>query len=109
MIIYSGIAPCTEADEFLYINFHGKSTNNDERLSDPKLDAMIDKERTIVDEDQRLQAVRDIEKYIADQVWVIPTQGSYRFAFVQSRVQNYSYTDSLGRHTENYSKVWIKQ
>jgi peptide/nickel transport system substrate-binding protein len=108
MVIYSGIASYTEADEFLYINFHSKSTNNDEQLKDPKLDAMIDKQRTIVDENERLKAVQDIERYIADQVWVIPTQGSFRFAFVQPRVQNYSYTDSLGRHTENYSKVWLK-
>jgi peptide/nickel transport system substrate-binding protein len=108
MVIYSGIASYTEADEFLYINFHSKSTNNDEQLKDPKLDAMIDKQRTIVDENERLKAVQDIEKYIADQAWVIPTQGSFRFAFVQPRVQNYSYTDSLGRFTDNYAKVWVK-
>ncbi|HTE85428.1 MAG TPA: ABC transporter substrate-binding protein [Dehalococcoidia bacterium] len=108
MVIYSGIASYTEADEFLYINFHSKSTNNDEQLKDPKLDAMIDKERTIVDENERLKAVQEIEKYIADQAWLIPTQGSFRFAFLQPRVQNYSYTDTLGRHTENYSKVWLK-
>jgi peptide/nickel transport system substrate-binding protein len=108
VVIYSGIASYTEADEFLYINFHGKSTNNDERLSDPKLDAMIDKQRTIVDENERLKAVQEIEKYIADQVYVIPTQGSFRFVFIQPSVQNYSYTDSLGAHTEIYSKVWLK-
>jgi peptide/nickel transport system substrate-binding protein len=108
MVIYSGIASYTEADEFLYINFHSKSTNNDEQLKDPKLDAMIDKQRTIVDENERLKAVQEIEKYIADQAWVIPTQGSFRFAFLQPRVQNYGYTDSLGRHTDNYAKVWVK-
>jgi peptide/nickel transport system substrate-binding protein len=108
VVIYSGIASYTEADEFLYINFHGKSTNNDERLSDPKLDAMIDKQRTIVDENERLKAVQEIEKYIADQAYVIPTQGSFRFVFIQPSVQNYSYTDSLGAHTEIYSKVWLK-
>jgi peptide/nickel transport system substrate-binding protein len=107
MVIYSGIASYTEADEHLYVNFDSKSTSNDERLSDAKLDAMIDKERTVVNEDDRLKAVQDIEKYIADQVYVIPTAGSYRFAFLQPRVQNYSYTDSLGVQTENYSKVWV--
>ena len=109
MVIYSGIASYTEADEFLYINFHSKSTNNDERLSDPKLDAMIDKERTIVNENDRLKAVQEIEKYIADQALVIPTAGSYRWAFVQPWVHDYSYTDGLGRWTENYSKVWVKK
>lgn len=107
MVVYSGIASYTEADEHLYSNFHSKSTSNDERLSDPKLDTMIDMERTIVDENQRLKAVQDIEKYIADQAYVIPTAGSYRFAFLQPRVMNYSYTDSLGVQTETYSKIWL--
>jgi peptide/nickel transport system substrate-binding protein len=107
MVVYSGIASYTEADEHLYVNFDSKSTSNDERLSDPKLDAMIDHERTLVNENDRLQAVLNIEKYIADQVYVIPTAGSYRFAFLQPRVQDYCYTDSLGVQTECYSKVWV--
>jgi len=98
----------TEADDYLYIYFHSKSTSNSERLKDSALDAMIDAERTIVDEDARLKAVQDIERYIADKMYVIPTVGSYAWNIIQPRLQNYSYSKN-SNHTETYSKVWLQQ
>ena len=95
-VIFSGLASYTEADEFLFANFHSKSTSNDERVSDPTLDAMIDKERTIIDENERLKAVLEIEKYIAGKVYVVPTPGGFEYPIVQPRVQNYGFTNGLG-------------
>jgi peptide/nickel transport system substrate-binding protein len=108
VMIFSGIPADTDADQSLYSNFHSKSNTNAEHLSDPKLDAMIDKERTLVNEDDRLKAVQDIGKYMAEQVFVLPTPGSYTWVLVQPRVHNFSYTNTLAKFTENYSKLWIK-
>ena len=47
VMIFSGIPANTDADQSLYSNFHSKSNANAEHLSDSKLDAMIDKERTL--------------------------------------------------------------
>ncbi len=96
-----------ESDEYLYSYFHSKSTSNQEHLSDPQLDAMIDKERTLVDQSQRLKAVQDIQKYIAQKVYCVPTVGSYGFQLVNPRLQNYQYTQSLGVQTESYAKLWV--
>jgi peptide/nickel transport system substrate-binding protein len=98
----------TEADDYLYIYFHSKSTSNGERLKDATLDAMIDKERTIVDEDARLKAIQEIEKYIADKMYVIPTVGGYEWNITQPRLQNYQYSKS-SNFTETYSKAWLQQ
>jgi peptide/nickel transport system substrate-binding protein len=108
MVLFAAISSYTDADEFLFSYFHSKSTSNEERLKDPQLDAMIDKERTLVDENARLQAVHDIERYLAAQMYNVPTVGGYAYAAVQPRVQNYEYTNGLGKATENYAKLWLQ-
>lgn len=95
-----------EADEILYGYFDSKSTANPGHLSDPDLDAMITKERSTLNEDDRMKVVWDIQKYIASKLYVIPTGGAaYTYFFVQPRVQNYCPTVSFGTETELYSKV----
>jgi peptide/nickel transport system substrate-binding protein len=108
MILFAAISSYTDADEFLFSYFHSKSTSNEERLKDSQLDLMIDKERTLVDEDERLKAVQDIERYLAAQMYNVPTVGGYAYAAVQPRVQNYEYTNGLGKATENYAKLRLQ-
>jgi ABC-type oligopeptide transport system substrate-binding subunit len=88
----------SESDEYLYSYFHSKSTSNGEHLSDPALDALIDKERTLVDQNERLKSVQKIQKYIADNMFVVPSVGSYAFELVAPRVQNFQFTSVSGRH-----------
>lgn len=108
MIVFASSASYTEADDWLFSYFNSKSTSNQEHLNDPQMDDMIAKERTIVDPDARLKAVLDIQKYICEKVYVVPTAGSYFWIFVQPRVQNYEYSSTLGAPTENYAKLWIQ-
>ncbi len=108
MIVFASSASYTEADEFLFSYFDSKSTSNQEHLSDPQMDAMIAKERTLVNVDDRLKAVLDIQKYICEKVYVVPTAGSYFWEFVSPRIQNWQYSSTLGAPTESYTKLWIK-
>ena len=101
-------APYTEADDFLFNFYDSKSNSNNERLNDPDYDAMVARERTIVDENERLKAVLDIQRYLASKMYGVSTVGTYNWAFVQSRVQNYQWTSSDGRPTETYAKLWLK-
>jgi peptide/nickel transport system substrate-binding protein len=106
-MIYASTAGLTDPDELLFSYFNSDSTSNQEHLKDPSLDAMLAKERTLVNTDDRLKAVLGIEKYIAQKVYCVPTVGSWRFVGVLPRVQNYQYSNSLGVATETYSKVWL--
>jgi peptide/nickel transport system substrate-binding protein len=108
MVVLAGAAPNTDADEFIFNHFDSRSTSNAERLNDPTLDAMIDKQRTIVNEDDRLKAILEIQRYLADKMYVVPTVGTYRWLLVQPRVRNYQYSDTLGKMTEIYAKLWLK-
>jgi peptide/nickel transport system substrate-binding protein len=107
MIIFGGFSPYTEADEWLYSYFHSKSVNSHTNVKDPTLDAMIDKERTIIDEAQRVKAVLDIQRYVADKLYILASVGPYQYNMVQPRVRDYAYSDSLGIMTESYSKLWL--
>ncbi len=72
--------------------------NEDERL----------KQRTLVNEDERLKAVMDIQKYLAEKLYAPSTVGTYQWNLVQPRVQNYQYSDTLGKMTETYTKLGVK-
>ena len=108
-VLFGGIGVYTESDEYLFTYFHSKSTGNQEHLNDPNLDAMIDKERTIVDENARFKAVVDIQKYLASKLYAVPTTDGYEYVLIQPRVQNYLYTNSLGKGTETYASIWLKR
>jgi peptide/nickel transport system substrate-binding protein len=106
-IVFGNSSPYTEADDWLYSYFHSKSLSNQEHLNDPTYDAMIDKQRTLVNEDERVKAVLDIQRYLAEKMYVPSTVGSYRYEFTQPRVRNYNFSDSLGKQTEMYAKIWL--
>ena len=107
-VVYATVASYTDADEFLFNYFDSKSTTSEERVSDPAVDAMIEKERTVVNEDERLKSVQEIERYIADKMYPVPTVGTYQWILVNPRVQNYEYSSSSGKMTESYAKLWLK-
>jgi peptide/nickel transport system substrate-binding protein len=107
MIVFGYFSPYTEADEWLFAYWDSKSVNSHENLKDPKMDAMIDKERTLLDEGERVNAVHDIQKYVAEQVYYLPTLGPYAYMLLQPRVHGYQYSSSLGKFTETYTKLWL--
>jgi peptide/nickel transport system substrate-binding protein len=107
-VVFGNTSPYTDADDWLYSYFHSKSLSNAEHLNDKDLDAMIDKQRTLVNGDERVKAVQDIQHYIADKLYVPSTVGSYRYEFIQPHVQNYNFSDSLGKQTEMYAKIWLQ-
>ncbi len=107
MIVFGYFSPYTEADEWLFAYWDSKSVNSHENVKDLKMDDMIAKERTLLDETQRVNAVHDIQKYVAEQAYYLPTLGPYAYMLLQPRVQGYQYSSSLGKFTETYAKLWL--
>ena len=108
VLMFASAGSNSDADEWLFSYFHSKSTSNQEHLNDTTYDAMVDKQRTLVNEDERLKAVVEIQKYLADKVYAPSTVGTYGWAVVSPRVQSYQYSNSLGKNTETYAKIWLK-
>jgi peptide/nickel transport system substrate-binding protein len=108
-ILYGNSQAFTEVDDFVFGYFHSKSTQNQVRLNDPSLDQMIDKARTEVDENTRLKAYLDIQRYVAGKMYIIPVGWGLGFWMVNSRVQNYQQGSLTGVGVETYSKVWLNR
>jgi ABC-type transport system substrate-binding protein len=107
-LLFGATAGFSDADDWLFGYFDSKSTSNQEHLNDPTYDAMITKERAATTESDRLKAVLDIQKYIADKMYAPSTGATDGWFAVNPRVQNYQYSSSIGKPTETYAKLWIK-
>jgi peptide/nickel transport system substrate-binding protein len=97
----------TDADEWIFSFFASKSTTNTGNVRTPELDAMIAKERTLLNDDERVRSVLDIQKYVAQQMYQVPTVGTYQWTFVSPRVQSYQHSTTNGVMTETYAKLWL--
>lgn len=107
-MVYGLTSGFDEPDEVLFNYFHSKSQLRNTSVSDPALDAMIDKERTTLDEAERQKAVLDIQRYLADKAYLVaglPTP--YGYSMIQPWVKNFSSTTSYGVFTESYAKLWL--
>jgi peptide/nickel transport system substrate-binding protein len=63
---FSSTDGLTTVDDFLYGYFYSSSPTNIVRVKDSTLDGMLDKARGIVNDDERLKAYSDIQKYLVD-------------------------------------------
>jgi peptide/nickel transport system substrate-binding protein len=107
MIGWFNQAAYSDADQWLFTYFASRSTSNQEHLKDPTYDAMIDKERTQVNEADRLKAIRDILTYFADKMYAPNSVSPPEWIAVQPRIHNYQFSSTLGIGTETYAKLWI--
>jgi peptide/nickel transport system substrate-binding protein len=107
-IVSSGIAVYEDVDTFIYNYYDSKATSGLSHLNDPSLDAMIAKARTVVNEDERVKAYMDIQRYIAAQMYTVAglPQGNV-YIFVAPRVRNYQQSLASGAPTESYAKLWL--
>jgi peptide/nickel transport system substrate-binding protein len=107
-IVFAGISPSPDIDGFIYNYYDSKSTSAPSRLTDPKLDDMISKGRAIVDDNARLSAYLDIQRYIADQMYTVggfPQPRQHHFA--GPRLVSYQPSVTYGAATEAFAKVWL--
>jgi peptide/nickel transport system substrate-binding protein len=92
VLVFSGIrgGSTQDPDGRLYDYFHSKSLVGAEHLSDPTLDTMIDKERTIVSQEERWKACLDIQRYVADKMYMVAfLPQPYNHWALQARAKNY--------------------
>jgi peptide/nickel transport system substrate-binding protein len=103
-----GLSSKSDVDEYLYAYWHSRSTSSISRLSDAKLDAMIDKARTIVNDDDRLAAYKDVQAYILANVYCLTGMvNGPNYLFVQPRVRNLTVGDDWGAGANTWSKLWL--
>ena len=107
-IFFGPQTPYIEADEWLRAQLYTEASRNRFNLSDPELDAMLTEQLTIIDEDERVEAVHDIQRYVGEHalgylpVWNYPAQ-----VMVSGRVADY-FPDSRYGYYE-YRLLWLDE
>jgi peptide/nickel transport system substrate-binding protein len=108
-LVLAGLEGAANLDEQMYDHFSGTSNKNVTGINDNKLNAMIDKARTIVNEDERVKAYKDIQAYMAEQLYGINGfAGGNGFELTQPSIKNSSIGGNL-TGTDNLAKLWISR
>jgi peptide/nickel transport system substrate-binding protein len=115
-IVISGLRAGSTADPDgrIFDYFHSRSLVGAEHLKDPQLDAMIDKERTIVNQGERYKACLDIQQYVADKMYFIGFMpGPNSHEALQPWLRNYYPTGVGGTvggtGSESISRIWLEK
>jgi peptide/nickel transport system substrate-binding protein len=107
-IAFSSTDGLTTVDDFLYGYFYSTSPTNIVRVKDTQLDGMLDKARTFVNDDERLKAYKDVQKYLVDKQYelsAVPNGNNYNF--VQSWVHGYHCNTIEDNGRMACSGVWL--
>lgn len=109
-LVSTSLQSSTTADDYLFKNFHSQSTSSASRVHDSAIDAMIAKERTIVNDEERLKAVLDIQRYIAGQMYTLAgLPHGYTYTLVSPKVSNYLSGETYGVGTSTWAQLWLNQ
>lgn len=97
-----------EPDEWLYGQLHSKGAKNWYGISIPELDKMLEEQRLIVDEKERIQKVQDIQRYALENVVnPIPLTTHITKSPVQSYLENWYPHASYG--SIHMKSVWLNK
>ncbi|MGG1662549.1 ABC transporter substrate-binding protein [Brevibacillus sp. NRS-1366] len=93
--------------DIFYLFFHSSQIGvfNDSAINDPKLDELLVKGRTTVDLEARKRVYSDIQKYMIEQVYIVPIYIDKQFIVVNKRVKNMK----LGPDRLLYTDTWVAQ
>ena len=73
------------------------------------LDAMFDKSRTIVDNEERVDYIKDIQRSMAESMLIVPYTGSAGYGYVQPWVNNYHDKGGYAYIIESIAKSWFTE
>jgi peptide/nickel transport system substrate-binding protein len=102
-----GTSTVGDPDELL-VKFTTKSSSNWGRFSEPAADKLFDLQKVELDEQKRIQLVKDMQKEILKKAWWIPGLWATRFEVRSARIRNYEPMPShwMNRQLED---VWLAE
>jgi peptide/nickel transport system substrate-binding protein len=96
-----------EPHEFLFLLYHPKGPRNATGTNDPKLTEMIEKEQRTLDKVDRKKQMDDIQRYLAEQMYFVPTVAGFRSMAYQPAVRNIFTRTDFGLGSEVVPKLWL--
>jgi peptide/nickel transport system substrate-binding protein len=108
-LVFGLETPFTEPHDFLFNEYHPKGTRNRANVNDPKLTAMIEQQMKTLDRAARKKQIFDIQRYLADQMYMPPHAASMRTAGLQPNVRDFYPRSDYGLGAEVVPKLWLDQ
>jgi ABC-type transport system substrate-binding protein len=108
-VVMANLGPFNDIDQVMFTYWHSKGSGP-ARLHDNNVDVAIAKARTLTNDDERLKAYMDLQKYLASKVYAasgIPI--AYQYVMVQPWVQNYQLSYTYGYAAESFTKLWLQK
>lgn len=96
-----------DVDSWFTTFYHSGGGRNYGKFGDPKLDTMIDKQRTIFDVNQRKAAVKDILRYMMENVPYTAWAGRELLSLENPKVHNWAPEGISTTWGYNYEQVWL--
>lgn len=93
--------------DYLFNPLHSASQRNHAGVNDPQLDALIDKEQSTINADERVKIVRDIQRYVMEKMYYIPMFIGPNYTFLQPWVRNYYQRRGYGAGAESFLDMWL--
>jgi peptide/nickel transport system substrate-binding protein len=98
----------TVIDDIMFGFYDSKSGRRFSQINDPQADKMIESARSTLNEDERLKAYQDVQKYLINETYYITGfPWSPAWTLIQPRIRNYSHATSYATLTESVAKLWI--
>ncbi len=96
-----------EPHEFFFLMYRAKAPRNAADINDPKLDEMIGKQMRTLDQADRKKQIFDIQRYLAEQMYLVPTAVGFRSMAYQSYVRDAYPRSDFGFGAEVVPKLWL--
>jgi peptide/nickel transport system substrate-binding protein len=107
-LVFGLETPFTEPHDFLFNEYHPKGTRNKTGVNDPKLTAMIEQQVKTLDRADRKKQIFDIQRYLAEQMYMPPHAVPMRTAALQPNVRDFFPRSDYGLGAEVVPKVWLE-
>jgi ABC-type transport system substrate-binding protein len=76
-------------------------------VNDPKLTEMIEQEQRTLDKVDRKKQIDDIQRYLAEQMYYVPTASGFRSMAYQPYVRDAYPRSDFGLGSEIVPKIWL--
>jgi peptide/nickel transport system substrate-binding protein len=107
MIVVGPQGNFNEPHEFLFLLYHPKGPRNASDVNDPKLTQMIERQMRTLEKADRKQQIHDIQRYLAEQMWYVPTAVGFRSMVYQPYVRDAYWRGDFGLGAEVIPKLWL--
>jgi peptide/nickel transport system substrate-binding protein len=97
----------TDPDAYFTSTFKTGGGRNYGKMSDPQLDQLIAKQRTIFDETERKKAVREIVTYVIDHAPYGSVDARYVLNASALRVHDFPVEGTTNKFGEHYEGAWV--